>query len=272
MLAEGSVSYLYAPEQLEPILRLWPQAKFIIAVRDPLQMLTSLHQRLLCTGDEAVTDFAAAWALTLPRREGRHIPRSCIDPRCLDYRELARLGTHVDRFFQIVGRERCFVAVFDDLNDNPAKLYGDLLEFLDLPHDGRASFPAHRTASGFKSGALQRLLKRPPVVTRHVLAGELFRERVRRLDRDRTPSALMRAIFGARKRLLEWNEAPAPEPNLPNALRREICDTFASEIALLSDLLERDLSHWLDGAVSTSFPAPAVGVWDHRQAARAVRG
>ena len=266
LLAEGSVSYLYTPERMEPILRIWPKAKFVIAVRDPLQMLTSLHQRLLCTGDEAVTDFAAAWALTLARREGRRIPRSCIDPRCLDYRELARLGTHVERFFEIVGRERCFVSVFDDLTADPASLYSDLLEFLELPHDGRSSFPAHRMASGFKSGSLQRFLKRPPVITRQFLAGELFRQRVRRLDSSRKPPAWVRAIFAARERLIDWNQAPAPEPNVPLAVRREICEVFAGEIAQLGHLLGRDLGHWLDGTVCATFPSPAAGAWDHQPA------
>ena len=40
-MVEGSVSYLYTPERLLPALRLWPDAKFIIAVRDPLELLPS---------------------------------------------------------------------------------------------------------------------------------------------------------------------------------------------------------------------------------------
>ena len=47
VIAEGSVSYLYAPERLLPLLRLWPDAKFIIAVRDPIELIPSLHQRRL---------------------------------------------------------------------------------------------------------------------------------------------------------------------------------------------------------------------------------
>src|SRR4030095_12367410 len=47
LLMEGSVTYLYTPSQIEPILRTWPDARFIIAVRDPFSMLPSLHQRLL---------------------------------------------------------------------------------------------------------------------------------------------------------------------------------------------------------------------------------
>src|SRR5690349_17805063 len=57
LLMEGSISYLYAAERMLPILKLWPDAKFIIAVRDPFEMLPSVHQRLLYNGDETVTDF-----------------------------------------------------------------------------------------------------------------------------------------------------------------------------------------------------------------------
>jgi hypothetical protein len=83
MLAEGSVSYLYAPERMRPILECWPDAKFIIAVRDPLEMLPSLHRRMLYTGDETVKEFERAWALMPERMSGRSIPATCIDPRFL---------------------------------------------------------------------------------------------------------------------------------------------------------------------------------------------
>jgi len=68
--AEGSVSYLFAPERLEPILKLWPRAKFIISLRSPLEMVPSLHQRLFYNGDENQRDFNVAWDLTEQRRAG----------------------------------------------------------------------------------------------------------------------------------------------------------------------------------------------------------
>src|SRR5918997_3117861 len=35
VLAEGSVSYLYAPDHMRQLRRLWPDAKFIVTLRDP---------------------------------------------------------------------------------------------------------------------------------------------------------------------------------------------------------------------------------------------
>src|SRR5690242_4918374 len=59
---DGSVSYLYVPEQLEPVLKLWPESRFIVGVRDPMTLLPSLHKRLIFTGDETINRFEDAWA------------------------------------------------------------------------------------------------------------------------------------------------------------------------------------------------------------------
>ena len=130
LFAEGSVSYFYAPDQLEPILKLWPRAKFIICLRNPLQMVPSLHQRLFYNGDETERQFDRAWSLVPERREGRAIPRSCIEPRFLDYWEAGQLGKHLERFLDTVGAERCHVSVFDDFKNDPAASIAACLSFL----------------------------------------------------------------------------------------------------------------------------------------------
>ena len=257
LLAEGSVSYLYAPERMAPILRCWPDARFVIAVRDPLEMLPSLHRRLLLTGDETEADFARAWALMPERRNGRRIPRSCIEPRVLQYAQAGRLGAHVDAFFRAVGRERCFVVVFDDLVAAPDSVYEQLVDFLRLAPHPRSDFAPRRASRGCKVAWLQRLLKRPPVATRAVLAGEKYRRRVRPLDRPGRDPRLVRGVLAVRRALLRWNHAPPPPARLSPELRKEICDSLAGEVEHLAALLGRDLSHWLDGAPSLARPVAA---------------
>lgn len=253
MLAEGSVSYLFAAAQMEPILKLWPEARFVICLRDPLEMLPSLHQRLVFNGDETVRDFAQAWALMPERAQGRFVPRTCFDPRALQYAELGRLGTHVERFFRAVGRERCHVVLLEDLAADPAAGYRALLGFLGLPEDGREEFPVHRGRQGYKSGWLQRLLKRPPARVRLLFGGEKMIRRFKPLNGDSEGSSrVLQTLFAARARLLKWNEAPPPPLHLPYPLRREISETLAPEIALLSRVIDRDLSHWLGGRTRSS--------------------
>jgi len=256
MLMEGSVTYLYASQQIEPILRVWPDAKFIIAVRDPLAMLPSLHQRLVFMGDETESDFASAWTLAPERAQGRSIPRTCVAPAWLQYPEIGKLGTYVARFFAAVGRERCLVIVFDDLVADPGAVYRDVLFFLGLPDDQRTDFSVCRASRGYKWGWLQRLLKRPPKSVRSVMAGEKYRQRVKKIDKRPDPW-LVKSILRARKRLLLWNEAPAPDLTLSPAMATEVREALADDVVMLARLLGRDLSHWLGGVPEANMEPPA---------------
>lgn len=243
--AEGSVTYLYAPEKMAPILKLWPEARFVIALRDPLSMLPSLHARLLVTGDEVIREFPKAWAKTGERAQGRSIPRQAIDPRWLRYDEAGKLGTNVERFLAAVGRERCHIVLFDDLSSDPQGTYRELCRFLGIePWDGTA-FKAQRINKTIRIGWLQRLLKRPPKAVRTVMAGEKFRTREKKLG-AREGKAIA-AIFSVRKRLLNWNKVPARREPLDPTVRQQIVERLRDDVILLSQVIERDLSHWLGG-------------------------
>jgi hypothetical protein len=245
MRAEGSVTYLYAPEKMEPILKLWPDARFIIALRDPLSMLPSLHARLLVTGDESVRDFPTAWALVEERARGRSIPKSAIDSRWLRYDEAGKLGSRVEAFFAEVGRERCHVVLFDDLSADPGDAYRNMCAFLGIePWDG-TNFKPQRINKAIRIGWLQRLLKRPPKAIRTALAGEKFHKREKKVGTE--DSRALTAIFRIRKRLLEWNKVPARREPLDPAIRQQIIDSLRDEVILLSRVIDRDLSHWLGG-------------------------
>lgn len=242
VLIDGSVSYIYAPERLEPALRLWPDAKFILCIRNPLQMVPSLHQRHFVNGDENVRDFGRAWSLVPQRRRGRSIPRSCLDPRLLDYWESGFLGKHVQNFLHTIGRKRCLVIVFDDLVANPRHEYLRTLEFLDLPDDGKTVFERHADSKDCRLAWLQRLLQRPPHFAMHFvdpddLQNPRFAE---------TASPWLQKVIDTRSRILDWNEIPARPPAVDPAIVQEMRAMYEGDVSLLSELLERDLTPWLD--------------------------
>ncbi len=246
MLMEGSVTYLYAPEQMRPLLKLWPDARFIIGLRDPMELIPSLHQRLLFLGDETVEDFEQAWGMIDERRQGRRVPRSCIEPRWLRYDEVGRLGEYVERFMAVVGRDRCFFAVHDDVKRDPASVYRQVQQFLGLPPQERADFAPRRASRGYRIGWLQRLLMRPPIITRNLIAGTHYRRRVETIEKlRRQDSSAMRLVERARSRLLRWNETDWRPVPLSPALRSEIRAKYLDDVARLGRIIDRDLSHWL---------------------------
>jgi len=242
--ADGSVTYLYKPEQLEPILRVWPDSRFVIALRNPLTMLPSLHKRLIYVGEETIAKFSDAWAAVPERAAGRRIPRTCTDPRLLRYDEAGRFGTYLERLYASVGKERCLVVIFDDLTANPAEQYRRLMGFIDLEPQAEIDFSPRRQGHSVRFPWLQRLLKRPPrAITEHLTA-KLSEQAARGSD-DAKNDKQVAAIMSLRKRLLRWNRVVRPvEPPTPS-LKNEISLHFSDEIKLLGSLLGRDLSDWL---------------------------
>jgi hypothetical protein len=250
VVAEGSVSYLYAAERMRPLLRLWPNAKFIVMLRDPLELLPSLHRRLLYLGDETINDFAEAWRLNGARAAGRKIPRTCVDPRMLRYDEVGRLGNYLSEFLKVVGRNRCLVILHEDFATDPAAVYRRVQHFIGVRAVEPPEQRIHRASTGYRIGWLQRLLYRPPIITRAILRRTPKQDAVLGV-RDRKSSSLVRLARTMRRQLLRWNRTPALPTLIPGDVTREISELLADDIELLSALIGRNLDHWLGGARRT---------------------
>jgi hypothetical protein len=241
VLAEGSVSYLYEPEVIERILSIQPEARFIVAVRNPIDMLRSYHFRLLFLLEEDRKDFEEAWNLQQARARGERVPRSCRDPRRLLYREVASFGKHIARLLEIVGPERCHIVVHDDLNSRPREVSRELLRFVGVEddmdviefEDGRSELPHRMRSKSYRWRWLQTLLYKPPAAVFKAAQRSEIKRGVR-------PYGLKRL----HKRLVKFNRVrQAPEPFSPE-LRAMLRGVFAEDIRRLEAILDRDLGHW----------------------------
>lgn len=242
---DGSVSYLYVPEQLEPVLKLWPDSRFIVGVRDPMTLLPSLHKRLIFTGDETILRFEDAWAAIPDRAAGRRIPRSAIDPRWLRYDQAPRYAHYLERLYAAVGRDRCLVVVFDDLTADPAGQHRRILEFAGLAPVPPIDISAQRESQGVRYPWLQRLLKRPPRALLPYLAGIELRRRFKKATGDEDKNSAAAKFFSVRKHILRWNRTDDPGRPIPTHVQEEIRLAFKDEVGRLGDLIGRDLGHWL---------------------------
>src|SRR5262249_3781977 len=139
-LGEGSPTYLYSRQAILLIDRMFPAARFLVMVRNPLEMIPSYHARLLFTMDEEVTDFETAWRMQNLRAKGVCIPSTCRDPRLLQYAEIGRVGSRLADLIELVGRERVKTIVLDDFAFAPLAVYREVLDFLRLENDGRTEF------------------------------------------------------------------------------------------------------------------------------------
>jgi hypothetical protein len=243
--ADCSVSYLYAPEQLEPVLKLWPESRFVVAVRDPLTLLPSLHKRLIFTGDENIRRFEDAWAAVPDRAAGKRIPWSTIDPRWLRYDEAGRYGTYVERLFAAVGKERCLVMVFDDLVADPVGQHRRLIDFAGLGPVPPPRVKAERESKGVRFVLLQQMMKRPPRALLPYLATLRYRGRFDKSAARKANATAPGGRLSLRKRVLRWNRVKDERRPVPKDVQRAISDHFREEVDKLGALIGRDLRGWL---------------------------
>jgi len=235
LLGEGSVSTLYSPAAVRRAKTCFPRAKFIVLLRNPLDLLRSYHGRMLYLRQESEENFETAWDLQEARAAGRHIPRGCSDPRILQYREVGSLGRYTTQLFEVAGRENCLAVFFENFILDPLGTYKQTLHFLDLPYDGRTVFQRKNSQRRYKSEFWQNLYCGP--LLRPV--GNLITKHPAQLAK------LQRLTRRLRKKIKRVNTVEVTLPELDSSFAARLRSTFSEDCDQLSRLLDVDLTQWL---------------------------
>jgi len=229
-VGEGSTGYLFSKVAVSEILKFNPNAKFIVMLRNPLELVPSWHSEMYFEGVESVREFAMAWKLEGERRRGKNIPRSCWEPKKLLYSEWGKLGDQMERLFSVADRDRVKVILFDDFVADTKRVYEEALAFLEVQSDGRTDFPPINESRSLKRPEIQRSLA---FLANHI---RLFR----------VVSGLKLTLgLGLFQKLLLLNSKAGSRKALPPVLQEEMADFYRDDVRKLSKLLGRDLSYWV---------------------------
>jgi len=207
------------------ILEYNPDARFIVMLRNPIDMAVSNHGHMLFYGVEDVGDFEQAWRLQGERARGRRIPLLCYEWRYLLYSETCKVGSQLERLYQRVPRERVLVHFFQDFVRDTAQAYERTLAFLGVPSDGRKDFPALNRAKVRRSQALVTVLAH--------------------LHQAKVGMGIIRSL-GIAKALDRINTREGVRKPCSPAFRRELMEYFAPEIGKIAKLTGRDVSSWVE--------------------------
>jgi hypothetical protein len=229
IVSEGSVFYLASQVAVENIREFNPAAKILVMLRNPLELLRSLHQHYLHALYEDQADLEAAWRLQEQRRESRQIPRLCRQPKLLQYRELCLLGEQLERVYRIFPKEQVKVVFFDDFVQDTAGVYREVLAFLGIDDDGRREFAKVNEARSLHPWMRRILSWVLPMSLRNNYTKLRF-----------VPGLAFIPVLI--EKLLKRPNKPR---QLSEAFKAELKAVFAEDIAKLSRLTGRNLDHWL---------------------------
>lgn len=221
-IGEASPSYLYISKAAEHIRQRLPDVKLIAILRDPVERAYSNYCHLARTGDEPFTDFLQAFRAEQTRILDNWAP-------FWHYKQMGLYYAQLKRYFDMFDREQIRVYLYEDLNANPLDVLQDIFRFLKVDDtfvsDVSSRYNVARTP---RIRALQRFLVHPSPIKS--ILRPILPEKPRRY--------LGKGIRGL-------NLVPGKPPLSPE-VRRELIQEFRDDILKLQDLIQRDLSRWLE--------------------------
>lgn len=238
-IGEGSTTYMQSHTAIGEILKFRPDAKFIVMLRNPIDVVHGMHGELRRHFAEDEADFEKAWSLQEDRAAGRSLPANDKLAHQLQYRDVASFAPQLRRLFAQVPESRRHIIIFDDFIRDSRSVYARTLSFLGLPDDGRRVFPKVNAAGNYRMQSLGRLAHDPPAF----ISGPMKLFRLWYIRRGGRLKQLIHRIV----------QSEAPREAMRPAFREHLKDVFRDDIEQTSQLLGRDLSEWTRPA-----PMPAA--------------
>jgi hypothetical protein len=228
-VAEASPLYLYSSEAPGQIAALNANAKIVVVLRDPVQLVRSLHMQNVKDRIEPIFELELALGAEQLRTAGVSVPsnKSHTTHAYLHYAAIATYAPQLKRYLAAFPRRQIHVIIFERLLAAPEEELSRLLDFLELPVHGSLRLPRENPAGVVRNSFASRLVTGPPAS-------------VKRLARL-LPST-------TRGRIADWVWRSSIHANASRSLSLELDaylrNSFAPDVRAVEQLLELDLPEW----------------------------
>lgn len=224
---ETSVWYLYSRCAAANIAAANPEARIIIMLRNPVEMIPSQHSQFLFNRNEDVKDLAQALALEGERRNGRQIPKRAHFPEGLQYTAVASYADQVERFLANFPKDQVHIILHEDLKRDTERCFREVCEFLGVDSSFLPDLRVVNPNKELRSGVVFDVLGARSGLIR--VLSKCIPQRVRQ---------------GLARVLKRWNTRYTRRAPAPIAVVNDLRNRFAEENRRLASLISRDLSHW----------------------------
>ncbi len=222
-IGEASTTYLSSDKAAGRIKYHLPQVKLIAILRNPVDAAYASFLHLRRDGDEPINDFA----LALQQEEERIAKKW---EGIWNYKNRGFYYQQVKRYFDIFNREQIRIYRYEDFKSEPAKILQDIFAFLEVDQSFTPDMSEKYNVSAMpKNQALNRLLVKPNPFksTINLILPQDFRSQIA-------------------TKIKSWNLSQYQKPQMSPEIRQQLTWGYREDILQLQDLIEQDLSSWLE--------------------------
>jgi len=230
VIGEASVWYLFSKNAAREIKNFSPDARILIMLRNPVEVIHSLHSQHLYDGNEDVTDFEKALNLDDARKKGMELADSIDFSETPAYRDSVLFSEQVKRYMEVFNKKNVHIILFEDFKNCTKKIMLETLQFLEVNPDIHIEYDVVNPNRQIRSFYLHRLIKKPSRI-------------YKKITRTIIPFKKMRHIL--MKTLFKSNIKISQRKKLSPQLDAKLKASFSTDILALSKIINRDLSSWL---------------------------
>mgnify|MGYP001404692087 CR=1 FL=1 len=226
IVGEASATYIYSNSACNEIYDFNPNSKIIIMLRNPIDMVISMHRQLLFTGNENENDLLEAIQLERSRRAMKNIPPMVDIINKLFYIEnIKSLPTRILMYYNKFGNNNVHIVLLEDLSSNPSQEYLKILSFLQLEGTFDPSYKIYNKGKIYRYRSIRKFIKQYSEILGKFRG--LFLSK---------PIGIMKLLerMNAKEIVADTN------PETIIYIKEQLYET----LDVIGSLIKRDISHW----------------------------
>jgi len=225
VIGETSVFYLLSKEAARLIKKNHPHASVIIMIRNPIEIMYSLHSQLVYNGEENILDFEKAVIAEEDRKTGKYLPKRTRINKKHWYFHVVQFTEQIFRFMKYFDQDQLHFILYDDFKKDTLSEVQKVYDFLGVDGSFIPEIKQVNTNKKIRSRTFQKIQYQ---AINNLLPKLLSKNNLIRLNTN----------------LLNLNTKYFERQPLDKVLENKLKKMLKPEIDKLSEFFDQDLSHW----------------------------
>lgn len=227
VIGETSVFYLLSETSAQLINKTYPHASIIIMIRNPLEVMYSLHSQLVYNGEENILDFEKALLAEEERKAGMNLPKKTRIQQKHLYFHVCQFAEQILRFMEYFNDDHLHFILYDDFKKDTLNEVQKVFRFLGVDDSFIPEIKLINANKKIRNRTFQKL---------HYYANYHFFSKIFSENN----------LIKLNAYLLNLNTKYYERNPLDKELENRLKELLKPEIDKLSELFDRDLSHWYE--------------------------